>query len=59
VRNYPRFKLLLNRIANFGIRVLFRHGYNDTTNAFKASRREVVETVSPSSTTSTSAWSCR
>ena len=47
VHNYPRLKLVLNRIANFGIRVLFRHGYNDTTNAFKAYRREVVETIQP------------
>ena len=38
---------MLNRIANAGIRVLFRHGYNDTTNAFKAYRREVIETVQP------------
>ena len=44
---YPRFKLILNRIVNFGIRVLFRHRYNDTTNAFKAYRREVIETVQP------------
>ena len=27
--------------------MLFRHGYNDTTNAFKAYRREVIETVQP------------
>jgi dolichol-phosphate mannosyltransferase len=47
VHDYPRFKLTLNRIANFGIRVLFRHGYNDTTNAFKAYRREAIETVQP------------
>jgi dolichol-phosphate mannosyltransferase len=40
-------KLVLNRIANMGIRLLFRHGYNDTTNAFKAYRREVIETVQP------------
>ena len=38
---------MLNRIVNLGIRVLFRHGYNDTTNAFKAYRREVIETVQP------------
>ena len=44
---YPRFKLILNRIVNAGIRLLFRHGYNDTTNAFKAYRREVIETVQP------------
>lgn len=47
VRDYPKLKLLLNRIVNFGIRLLFRHGYNDTTNAFKAYRREVIETVQP------------
>ena len=27
--------------------MLFRHGYDDTTNAFKAYRREVIETVQP------------
>jgi len=47
VHDYPRPKLVLNRIVNFGIRILFRHGYNDTTNAFKAYRREVIETVRP------------
>jgi dolichol-phosphate mannosyltransferase len=47
VTEYPRSKLILNRIVNFGIRVLFRHGYNDTTNAFKAYRREVVESIQP------------
>ncbi len=47
VSGYPPFKLLLNRIVNWGIRVLFRHGFNDTTNAFKAYRREVIETVAP------------
>jgi dolichol-phosphate mannosyltransferase len=47
VRNYPKLKLAINRIANLGVRILFRHGYNDTTNAFKAYRREVIETVQP------------
>src|SRR5262245_58896709 len=47
VSDYPRFKLTLNRIVNSGIRMLFRSGYNDTTNAFKAYRREVIETVQP------------
>ncbi len=45
--DYPRFKLTINRVVNFGIRVLFRHGYNDTTNAFKAYRREVIDTLQP------------
>lgn len=47
VYDYPKFKLLLNRVVNVGIRVLFRSGYNDTTNAFKAYRREVIDTVQP------------
>jgi dolichol-phosphate mannosyltransferase len=47
VHDYPRVKLVINRLANGFIRVLFRHGYNDTTNAFKAYRREVIETVQP------------
>jgi dolichol-phosphate mannosyltransferase len=47
VRDYPRFKRSINRIVNAGIRVLFRHGYNDTTNAFKAYRREVIDHVHP------------
>jgi dolichol-phosphate mannosyltransferase len=44
---YPRLKLVLNRIVNSGIRFLFQHGYNDTTNAFKAYRREVIEQIQP------------
>ncbi len=47
VHDYPRVKLGLNRLANWFVKVLFRHGYNDTTNAFKAYRREVIETVQP------------
>jgi dolichol-phosphate mannosyltransferase len=47
VIDYPRTKLIMNRIVNFGIRVLFRLGYNDTTNAFKAYRRETIEAIQP------------
>jgi dolichol-phosphate mannosyltransferase len=47
VHDYPKVKLILNRLVNLGIRVLFRHGYNDTTNAFKAYRREVIEHIQP------------
>jgi len=44
---YPRHKLVLNRLANGFIRMLFRHGLNDTTNAFKAYRREVIDGCQP------------
>ncbi len=47
VEGYPRVKLTVNRLVNLGIRILFGHGYDDTTNAFKAYRREVIETVQP------------
>ena len=47
VIDYPPIKLALNRAANLFIRVLFRHGLNDTTNAFKAYRREVIDGVRP------------
>jgi dolichol-phosphate mannosyltransferase len=47
VHGYPPVKLFLNRVVNWWIKQLFRHGYNDTTNAFKAYRREVIENVQP------------
>jgi dolichol-phosphate mannosyltransferase len=47
VSKYPQLKLIINRLVNWGIRALFRHHYDDTTNAFKAYRREVIETVQP------------
>jgi len=47
VIDYPRIKLFLNRLANFFLRVLFRIKLNDTTNAFKAYRREVIEGCQP------------
>lgn len=47
IHDYPQLKYIFNRLANTFIRMLFRHRYNDTTNAFKAYRREVIETVQP------------
>ncbi|HSC21289.1 MAG TPA: glycosyltransferase family 2 protein [Solirubrobacterales bacterium] len=47
VYDYPRLKYIVNRLANQFIRILVRHHYNDTTNAFKAYRREVIETIQP------------
>jgi dolichol-phosphate mannosyltransferase len=46
-QGYPLPKLAINRIVNLGIRLMFRHGYNDTTNAFKAYRREVIDNARP------------
>ena len=47
VIDYPWVKLVLNRVFNFFIRVLFRVKLNDTTNAFKAYRRSVIQGISP------------
>jgi len=47
VIDYPRFRLFVNRAANLFIRTIFRVPLNDTTNAFKAYRREVIEGCSP------------
>jgi dolichol-phosphate mannosyltransferase len=45
--DYPKTKLFLNRLANYFLKVLFRIKLNDTTNAFKAYRREVIEGCQP------------
>jgi dolichol-phosphate mannosyltransferase len=47
VIDYPRFKLWVNRLANLFIRILFKIKLNDTTNAFKAYRRSVIDGCRP------------
>jgi dolichol-phosphate mannosyltransferase len=47
VIDYPFHKLILNRMANLFLRILFNSGLNDTTNAFKAYRRTVIEGCRP------------
>ena len=47
VIDYPRVKLLVNRLANFIVRIAFRISLNDTTNAFKAYRRTVIDGCRP------------
>lgn len=47
VVDYPLHKLLLNRWANWFIKVIFGLRYNDVTNAFKLYRREVIEGIQP------------
>ena len=45
--DYPWVKRWLNRAANLFIRLLFRIRLNDTTNAFKAYRKEVIDGCRP------------
>jgi len=47
VIDYPSHKLFINRLANLFIKVLFGLDFNDTTNAFKAYHRKVIEGISP------------
>ncbi|MFM7884665.1 MAG: glycosyltransferase [Microcystis panniformis] len=47
VIDYPIHKLIVNRLANLFIQVLFGLKFNDTTNAFKIYRKEVIEGISP------------
>jgi dolichol-phosphate mannosyltransferase len=47
VIDYPKTKLFLNRLANYFLKVLFHIKLNDTTNAFKAYRKEVIDGCQP------------
>lgn len=47
VIDYPRYKLLLNRVANLFLRLLFGVQLNDFTNAFKAYRKTVIKGCHP------------
>ncbi|MDE2060612.1 MAG: glycosyltransferase family 2 protein [candidate division NC10 bacterium] len=47
VTGYPRIKLVINRLANRFIRLLFGFRYNDVTNAFKAYRATVIRGCRP------------
>lgn len=47
VIDYPRLKYTVNRLANWFIRMLFGVRLNDTTNAFKAYRRDVIDGCRP------------
>lgn len=47
VIDYPFVKKIINRVANAIIRMVMRIKYNDTTNAFKLYKREVIDGVKP------------
>jgi dolichol-phosphate mannosyltransferase len=47
VVGYPVHKRLINRLANWFIKVLFGLRYNDITNAFKCYSREAIEHMQP------------
>jgi dolichol-phosphate mannosyltransferase len=47
VTDYPRLKLVINRIVNKAMQWLFRCPFNDLTNAFKAYRADVLRECGP------------
>ncbi len=47
VIDYPSVKFILNRLANFFLKILFNIRLNDTTNAFKAYRKTVIDGCRP------------
>ena len=47
VVDYPVVKKLINRIANFIIKIVIGIKYDDTTNAFKLYKRETMEGLKP------------
>jgi len=47
VIDYPRLKRIINRLVNRMLMLIFRIKLNDTTNAFKAYRRTVIDGCRP------------
>jgi len=47
VIDYPPVKLFINRLANLFVRTVFGFRLNDTTNAFKAYRKSVIDGCRP------------
>jgi dolichol-phosphate mannosyltransferase len=47
VIEYPKHKKIINRIANRIIQIVMNIRYNDTTNAFKLYKKEVIKGVQP------------
>lgn len=47
VRDYPRFKLVVNRASNQLLRVLFGFKFNDYTDGFKGYRKSLLEKCKP------------
>jgi dolichol-phosphate mannosyltransferase len=45
--DYPFLKWIINRLANFIIRLVIGIKYNDSTNAFKLYKRQTIEGIKP------------
>ena len=47
VKDYPFQKLILNRIFNFFVSIIFLNKYNDYTNAFKIYKKSTLKEIMP------------
>ena len=47
VTDYPLKKMILNRIFNFFVGIIFVNKFNDYTNAFKIYKSETLKTLTP------------
>jgi dolichol-phosphate mannosyltransferase len=47
IYDYPKHKLIINRVANFIIKMCLGVRYNDATNAFKLYKRKAIDGVRP------------
>ena len=47
ITNYPTQKLILNRIFNYFVSLIFWNRYNDYTNAFKIYKKNVLLEIMP------------
>ena len=45
--NYPKKKLILNRVFNYLVKILFLSDYNDFTNAFKIYKKKTLISIFP------------
>ena len=47
IKNYPLFKLILNRLFNNFVKFIFFSDYNDFTNAFKIYKKDILKDLLP------------
>ena len=47
IKNYPILKMVLNRIFNYIVKIIFLSNYNDFTNAFKIYKKKTLKELMP------------
>ncbi len=47
INGYPKIKMILNRVFNYFVSLLYLNKYNDFTNAFKIYKRDILTDLEP------------